>query len=55
MNKIINGKMLFEKNSKRDTKFIISYWIVETEDDGEEISILHSCSLQIFSCACVSV
>ena len=35
-----NGKVLFVKNSKRGTKFIISYWTVEkTEDDGEDDSI----------------
>ena len=29
--------MLFVKNSKRGTKFIISYWTVEeTENDGED-------------------
>ena len=40
MNKKFNGKVLSVKNSKRDTKLIISYWTVEeTEDDREDQSI----------------
>ena len=40
MNKKFNGKVLSVKNSKRGTKFIISYWTVEeTEDDREDQSI----------------